>query len=159
MFGQIYIIYAFSLKTKQPNSPKLKFDQRRMVMSNDVQKNMQVLRHWFDFVNKGGNFAKMKKAWADICTDGYTLHDPSTPDLKPGLAAYMEFFDQAYKNMADMRINIDEMFAVEDKVVSRGIFEWVEGKPHEKKKMMFIVISRFENGKIAEEWQVTALVS
>jgi predicted SnoaL-like aldol condensation-catalyzing enzyme len=124
-------------------------------MSNDVQNNMQVLRHWYETVQKG-DFIKMKNEWADICTDGYTLHDPSTPDLKPGKANFMEFFDQAFKNMSDIRLKIEEIFGGGDKVVSQGIFEWVEGKPPEKKKMMGIIISRFEDGKVAEEWQVMA---
>jgi ketosteroid isomerase-like protein len=124
-------------------------------MSDQTQKNMQVLKHWFETVSKG-DIAKMMKELAEIITKDYLLHDPSAPNLQPGREKCLESFEQDIKNMVGIRVNIENMFGVEDKVATQGIFEWLDVKTQERKKMMGIVISRFENGKLAEEWQVLA---
>jgi ketosteroid isomerase-like protein len=124
-------------------------------MPDQVQKNMQVLKHWFETVSKG-DIAKMRKELAEILTKDYLLHDPSTPNIQPGREKYLESFEQDIKNMVGIRVNVENMFGVEDKVATQGIFEWLDVKTQERKKMMGIIISRFENGKLAEEWQVLA---
>jgi predicted SnoaL-like aldol condensation-catalyzing enzyme len=124
-------------------------------MSTETQKNMQVLRHWFETLEKGNHSQKMKEL-KDICTEGYVIHDPSTPNIQPGIANYIESFNQFMKENAGPRVIIEDMFGVGDKVVSRAVFEFIELKTHEQKKMTGIVISRFEDGKLAEEWQVLA---
>jgi predicted ester cyclase len=98
----------------------------------------------------------MKKELEEICTQDYMLHDPSAPNFKPGLADFLEGWVQMVGNFKEIRLNIEDMFGVGDKVISRGIFEWTDAKTQEKNKVMAIVISRFENGKLAEEWQVMA---
>ena len=62
-------------------------------MSQDPQKNMAVIRHWLDTVNKN-DVAKMLKEWGEIAAEDYVIHDPSTPDLQPGLAGYLKLFEQ-----------------------------------------------------------------
>ena len=124
-------------------------------MSTDTQKNMQILRRWLKIVMTD-DVEKMKKEWKEISTDNYWLHDPSTPNLPPGREKYLETFEQDMKNSAKRRIDIKDMFGVEDKVVTLVYYEFLEVKSREKKKVMAIGISRFEKGKIAEEWQVLA---
>ena len=127
-------------------------------MSDQVQKNIQVLKHWFETVCKC-DINEIMKEWEEISTENYWIHDPSTPNLQPGRDKYLESFEQDMKNTAERRIDIEDMFGEEDKVVTLGTYEFVEVKTREKKKMMVIGISRFENGKIAEEWQVMAPVT
>jgi predicted SnoaL-like aldol condensation-catalyzing enzyme len=127
-------------------------------MSDQTKKNMQVLRYLFDTMNKG-DIPQTRKVVEEVCTEDYLLHDPSTPDLKPGIKKYLESFDQFWGENTGLHVVVEDMFGDGDKTVTRGCFEYVENKTQEKKKMVAIFISRFENGKIAEEWQVTALVS
>ena len=127
-------------------------------MSDQTEKNMQVLRNLFDTMNKG-DIPQTRKVIEEICTEDYLLHDPSTPDLKPGIKKYLESFDQFWGENSGIHVVAEDMFGEGDKTVTRGYFEYVENKTQEKKKMVEIFISRFENGKIAEEWQILAPVS
>jgi len=124
-------------------------------MSQDPPKNMAVLRHWFDTINKN-DVAKMVKEWREIATEDYLLHDPATPDLKPGLADYLKLFEQQMAAVADRKVTIEDMFAVGDKVVLRGVYQFLDLATQEQIKMAAIGISRFEGGKIKEEWQILA---
>ena len=127
-------------------------------MSDQTKKNMQVLRYLFDTMNKG-DIPQTRKVIEEICTEDYLLHDPSTPDFKPGIKKYLESFDQFWGENTGLHVVVEDMFGDGDKTVTRGYFEYVENKTQEKKKMVEIFISRFENGKIAEEWQILAPVS
>lgn len=49
------------------------------------------------------------------------------------------------KNIAEIRLTIEEMFGNGDKVVTHGNFEWLVVEAKEKKKMMAIVISWFKS--------------
>jgi predicted SnoaL-like aldol condensation-catalyzing enzyme len=124
-------------------------------MSTETQKNQEVLIGLFKIMNMG-DMAQVRKALMEVCTEGYVIHDPSTPNIQPGIANYIESLNQFMKENSEPRVIIEDMFGVGDKVVTRAVFEFIELKTHEQKKMTGIVISRFENGKIAEEWQVLA---
>lgn len=124
-------------------------------MSQVQQHNMAVLRHWLDTVNEN-DVAKMLKEFSEIAAEDYLLHDPSTPDLKPGLADYLKIFKQQMSESADRKVTIDDMFAVDDKVVMRGVYEFLDLATQQRVKLAGMVISRFEGGKIKEEWQIVA---
>jgi ketosteroid isomerase-like protein len=124
-------------------------------MSDQVQKNMQVLRDLFDLINKG-DIPRSRKAMQEACTEDYRIHDPGTPDIEPGMKKYLEYADQFWGSITGLHLVVEDIFGDGDKTVMRGYSEYVEKKTQEKKKVAFIVISRFENGRIAEEWQVTA---
>lgn len=127
-------------------------------MSQNLAQNMAVMHHWINTVNEN-DAAKMIKELAAIITEDYCLHDPSTPDLKPGAAEYLKLFEQQMTAVADRKVTIEDMFAVEDKVVSRGIYEFRDLATQERNKVTFMVISRFEGGKLKEEWQMLAPVA
>lgn len=126
-------------------------------MSQNPVQNLAVMRHWINTVNEN-DVAKMLKEFAEIIAEDYCLHDPSTPDLKPGAAEYLKLFEQQMLAIADRKATVDDMFAVEDKVVSRGTYEFLDLATQERNKAMFMVISRFEGGKLKEEWQILAPV-
>jgi hypothetical protein len=86
----------------------------------------------------------MRKELEKIYTLDYWLHDPSALDFKPGLADYLDTWIQAIENYAEMRINIEDMFGVGDKVVTCGTFERMEVKTQEK--ITAIIINRFGKG-------------
>ncbi len=122
-------------------------------MDQNQKHNLAVIRHWFDTINENDT-AKMLKEFAEIITGDYLLHDPSTPDLQPGAANFLKLFEQQLAEGADRKLTIEDMFAADDKVVSRVLYEFLALATQERKKMAGITISRFEDGKIIEEWQV-----
>ena len=67
--------------------------------------------------------------------------------------------DQWLKNNSGIHVVIEDLIGMGDKTATRAALECVENKTQKKKKIVFIFFSRFENGKIAEEWQVSAPVS
>ena len=124
-------------------------------MSQNPENNMAVLRHWFDTVNDN-DVSKMLKEFGEIATEDYLLHDPSTPDLKPGLSDYLKLFEQQMAATADRKVTVDNMFAVDDKVVFHGVYEYLDVETQKRGKVAAMGISRFEGGKIKEEWQILA---
>jgi ketosteroid isomerase-like protein len=65
-----------------------------------------------------------------------------------------DLFEQQMMAIADCKVTLEDMFAVEDKVVSRGVYEYPDLATQERSKAAFMVINRFEGGKIKEEWQI-----
>ena len=124
-------------------------------MSQDPQKNMEVIRHWFNTVNSN-DLDQMIKEFAEIISDDYVMCDPATPDLQPGAANYLKLFEQDMARSADRKITIGDMFAVDDKVVSRADYEYLDLASQERKKVAAMAISQFEDGKIKAEWQILA---
>ncbi len=124
-------------------------------MSQDPQKNMAVIQHWFNTVN-GNDVTEMVKEGAEIIADDYVIHDPGTPDLQPGAANYLKQFEQDMAGSADRKVTMTDLFAVDDKVIGHGVYEFLDLASNERKKVAAMVISRFEGGKIKEEWQILA---
>lgn len=123
-------------------------------MSDQVQKNMQVLRHWLDTLNKG-DITEIKKAWDEnAISEDYVLHDPSQPSFSIGVEDAWKGVESFLQNFAGYRIHVQDMFGLEDQVVTRATIEPGDASAPEKQKIMVIVISRFKNGKLIEEWQV-----
>jgi steroid delta-isomerase-like uncharacterized protein len=108
----------------------------------------------------------LEEAWSggdldvldELCADGYVDHDPVMGDadvdaMKERIAAYRAAFP-------DLRFEVDDAFAADDKVVLRwhgiGTFEnaFMGQEPtHEKgDPVSGISIDRFEDGKLAESW-------
>jgi predicted SnoaL-like aldol condensation-catalyzing enzyme len=128
-----------------------------MIMSTDTQKNTQVLRDWVDTMNKG-DYAQVKKALEKLGTEDYCLHDPNPANCAQGLKNYIVDFDKWWRGISDLHVVVEDVFGAGDKTATRATIEYIENNTREKKKNEIIFISRFENGKIAEEWQVTAPV-
>lgn len=123
-------------------------------MSDQVQKNMQVLRHWFDTLNKG-DITEIKKAWDEIAiSEDYVLHDPGEPHFSMRFEDAWKGVESFLQNFAGYRIHVQDMFGLEDQVVTRATIEPGDVSTPEKQKMMAIIISRFKNGKLIEEWQM-----
>ena len=118
-------------------------------------RNMQTLEQWFSTLNRG-DAVQSKEFFRSICTEDYKIHDPGMPEIEPGLTSYMVFFDEYMKGATDIKVVIEDMFETEEKVVTRATLNFLDTATNEKIKMMCIAISQFENGKIKEEWQITA---
>ena len=124
-------------------------------MAHNQQKNLKVIQHWFDTVNSN-DLERILKEIAEIISDDYMIYDPATPDMQPGAANYLKIFKRDMVGSADRKITVGDMFAVDDKVVVRADYEFLELASQERKKFAAMVISQFEGGKIKAEWQITA---
>jgi ketosteroid isomerase-like protein len=88
-------------------------------MSQDPQKNMEVLRHLFNTLN-GKDIVKFMKECEEVIKEDYALHDPGSPDQKPGRAQFLEDFKQNSKVRTNRRMTVEDMFGAGDNVVTRA---------------------------------------
>jgi steroid delta-isomerase-like uncharacterized protein len=107
--------------------------------------------------------------WADrnlaiideLIAPGYVGHDPTQPAPIQGREGYKQFVDMYQSAYHDATVTIDDQIAEGDQVVTR----WTGRGTHTGELMGIaptgkevtvsgITVSRLENGKIAEEWEL-----
>jgi steroid delta-isomerase-like uncharacterized protein len=121
---------------------------------NRQEQNKATVQQW---VEAGWNQGKVE-IFDQLYAPGYTLHDPTAPNLQGG-AAFKAFVGQFRSAMPDLHFRVDEMVAEQDKVVwrftatgtHRGTLMGIpaSGKPIHISGM---VCSRFEEGKWVEDY-------
>ncbi len=74
------------------------------------------------------------------------------PGLPPGPAGAMQYVGAALKKVPDLRVNIEDLIAEDDKVVVRN--HWTATDAASKQRLEFsgIVIWRIANRQIVERW-------
>ena len=115
-----------------------------------------IARRWFDEVINQRNV----DAIADIYTADYVHHGPEAAEIR-GLETVRRFAASILAASDDRRAVIEQQVAEGDLVVTRftssghhtGMFRGIE-PTGEVWTTEGIVISRIENGKIAEDWEI-----
>jgi steroid delta-isomerase-like uncharacterized protein len=118
-----------------------------------TEQNKATIRRWFDEAWNNGNFASA----GEMYSTNYILHDPSGPVPSPeGLTQLITAYRTGFP---DLHVSIEDMVAEEDKVASRFIVRGTHkgelmGIPPTGKQVTVssILISRFADGKWAEDW-------
>ncbi len=96
----------------------------------------------------------------EFLAPGYVLRTApeGTPSSRDAVKQFIGMYLEAFP---DLRISIDELLAVEDKVVGRFTFTGTHGgelmglPPTQRRiSVRQIAIYRIENGKVVEEWEV-----
>ena len=95
----------------------------------------------------------------EVLSPSYILHDPSVPSLGRGIEPFKQFAAGYHVAIPDLKLTINDMVADGDKVVWRWTVSGTHngplmGIPATGKPVEFTgtVLSRFENGKWAEDW-------
>jgi hypothetical protein len=70
------------------------------------------------------------------------------------LAEFFEGFAPFMNSILNPKVDILDIMLEGEKTATRAVYEWTDIQTNETKKGVGIFIHRFENGKIAEEWQV-----
>ena len=109
----------------------------------------RILEGWNDH-----SLSTMEALVDEFITADYVLHDPGIPDLLPGPEGLKQFARSALEGMPDIRITVQDLFAEEDRVAARFIIHSTDASTGKPQSIQGISISRFVNGKIAEEWQL-----
>lgn len=117
---------------------------------------MQMKKFYSDVVNKG-NLALID----EFCAKNFVEHE-GLPTEKSGLEGVKDFFKMYRTAFPDLKFEVSQMIAKDDKVVSyinitgtnKGEFM---GKPATGKRINIegIDIVRFQDGKAVEHWGVT----
>lgn len=124
----------------------------------DTQQMLKNVRRLFEDVYSKGNI----KVCDELCDTNLKLNDAAVAShFKPGVAFFKQCESEYFKAFPNKRAKIDDIFAVDDKVVVR----WTctgkhEGElqgispTHKNFNINGISIYRFgSNGKITEVWQ------
>jgi steroid delta-isomerase-like uncharacterized protein len=119
------------------------------------------------------NLAQMKKFYTDVinqgkfdlldqlCTENFIEHE-ELPGVKPNREGVKQFFQMYRKAFPDLKFEIEQMIAKDDKVVTYITITGTHkaefmGVPASGKKINLkgIDIVRFKNGRAVEHWGVT----
>jgi len=107
-----------------------------------------IRNHFEEFVNRknvsvgGVNFARN---FVDHGTD-------VPPGLPPGPAGAMQYVGAALKKVPDLRVNIEDLIAEDDKVVVRNHWTGTDAASKQRLEFSGIVIWRIANRQIVERW-------
>jgi steroid delta-isomerase-like uncharacterized protein len=117
--------------------------------------NVALLRRYYeDVVNKGD-----LGAVDELFTADYVSHHNDPAHLPPGPAGVKAFVAMTRQGFPDLRITVDDIFGDGDQVASMWTMEGTHsgewfGAPASGKRARWwgVAITRFESGRIAEDW-------
>jgi predicted ester cyclase len=131
--------------------------RRRNVMSTAGQQNEDTVRTCLTEASRG-NY----EVFDTILTPDYVVH----PEEARGAAGLQAMVDGYRAALSNLRVDIEQQFSAGDRVATvstlRGVHEGdLLGTPPTGREVAFamITISRFEEGRIAEEWEIADTVS
>ena len=126
-------------------------------MSAANQENEDVVRTCLTEASRG-NF----DVFDTILTPNYVIH----PEEAHGAAGLQEMIEGYRAALGDLRVDVEQQFSAGDRVATvstlRGVHEGdLMGTPPTGREVAFamITISRFEDGRIAEEWEIADTVA
>ena len=118
------------------------------------EENQTVIRH----LNQGINVGVLS-VLHELVDPNYVLHTTSGPDI--GIEGYRQYLETVQGIYPDLKITIDDMIAEDDMVAHRftwrGTHQGGWGGIRPTGKLVTVkafAFSRFENGKIVEEWTI-----
>lgn len=120
-----------------------------------TQQNITLVRRLFDEVYTKGSLNLLD----ELMANNVRLHDPARPDHREGLTSLKEVESIYKKAFPSKKLKIDDIFAVDDRVVVRWTCTGthrgeLEGIPATNRdiKITGVSIYRLANNKVAEMW-------
>jgi predicted ester cyclase len=117
--------------------------------------NAQVLQRYYQEVVNQGRLDVID----EIIAPGYVSHHNDPAHLPPGPAGVKAFVSMTRAGFPDLHLTVDHLFTDGDQVASMWTMEgthtgdWFGTPPTGKRaRWSGVVITRFENGMIAEDW-------
>ncbi len=117
--------------------------------------NLAILRRYYEESVNQGNLDLVD----ELFTADYVSHHNDPAHLPPGPEGVKAFVAATRAGFPDLGITVDDIFAEGDRVASRWTMrgtntgQWFGNPPTGKSAAWVgVVITRFEGGKIAEDW-------
>jgi ketosteroid isomerase-like protein len=120
-------------------------------MSN--AENEKLILRWFEAVNKA-DVPQLEQLADELFTTDFIEHDPSMPNFEPGPAGVKALIHQIRGENTGIQAAVHDIFSQGDKVAYRFTLTMTNTASGELLNMQFLAISRFLDGKMAEEWQL-----
>jgi ketosteroid isomerase-like protein len=121
-----------------------------------VEQHKDALRRWVDAL-RPGNLSTIEQLADEIFTEDCVAHGPTLPDLPPGPAGVKQFIRGAFEGWPDFTATLEDMVAEGDRVAVRMSARGTDATTGKPMTLTALWISRFVDGKIAEEWVVDAV--
>ena len=119
------------------------------------EQNKALVLQWYEELGKGN----IEKGF-EVCAPDYRLYYPSNTGTPLTKEQNLEIALQTYQAFPDTVNEIKDIVAVDDKVIVRGVdiathTQEFQGFPPTGKKLevSWVIIFRFEEGKIVEAWE------
>ncbi len=112
---------------------------------------------WMEAVNTG-DLAAIDSAIEEIYPNEWIMHNPTYPDLPNSQDGLKKWIRQILNDLPDFHINVEDIIAEGDKVVTRVLLTGTDATTKEPFKMHCIHISRYSESKVVEEWELDFLV-
>jgi steroid delta-isomerase-like uncharacterized protein len=119
--------------------------------------NKAAVREFFACASRG-DFDKLNA----VVSPDYVLHDPALPEAVRGIEGAAELIEMYRSGIRGLRVTIEQQLADGDFVATRytcrGTHEGdIMGVPATGRDVTIagLVISRFQDGKVVEEWEVS----
>ncbi len=116
-----------------------------------TEQNKAVIRRWLEAFRED-NRQELDCLSDEYYTADYVLHDPSMPAVPPGPPGIKQFTQMVFNDWATIRITVNDMIAEGDKVASFITVAGVKAATGKPASAQVMFISRFVDGKMAEEW-------
>ena len=120
-----------------------------------TEKNKAALLRWLDAYNKK-DLNVLDKVADEVFAADYILHGPGFPEEVLGSEGVKKFVHQYLQDNSDFHITLEDMIADGDKVAGRLTMKSTNAATGKSADDLVIFIDRFVEGKIAEEWQLSA---
>jgi steroid delta-isomerase-like uncharacterized protein len=124
--------------------------------STQAEANAALVRRWVDVVWNEGNV----DAVDEFAAPEYVLHSPGEPEPIRGLPAYKDFVAKLRAGFPDLRVEVHDVFATEDRAAIRYTAHGTHtasyrGLPATGTRFAVsqIIVARLADGKVAEAWQ------
>ncbi len=112
---------------------------------------------WAEALNTG-NLAAIDSVIEEIYPNEWTTHNPTYPDLPHSQDGLKQWFRQLLNDLPDFHVNVEDVIAEGDKVVTRMLLTGTNSTSKEPFRMHCIHISRYSESKMVEEWELDFLV-
>jgi predicted SnoaL-like aldol condensation-catalyzing enzyme len=107
-----------------------------------------IRNHFEEFVNR----KNLRIAEVNFAPDFVDYGADVPPGLPPGPAGAMQYVSAALKKVPDLRVEIEDLIAEDDKVVVRNHWTGTDATMRERLEFSGIVIWRIASRQIVERW-------
>ncbi len=112
---------------------------------------------WAEAVNTG-DLAAVDSAIEEVFPNEWITHNPMYPDLPHSQDGLKQWIRQLLSDLPDFHIQVEDVIAEGDKVVTRVLLTGTNATSKEPFKMQCIHISRYSHSRLVEEWEMDFLV-
>jgi predicted SnoaL-like aldol condensation-catalyzing enzyme len=122
-----------------------------------VEQNKAIIRHVFDIVNLHDD-EKLLEMLDVVLADEYANYGPNSERIEPGREGYKKFYLEERRKDPDVSFDfvLSDIIGEGEKIVVMFTCYWNDKESGERCSDFNVNILRFSDGKIVEEWILSA---